>query len=363
MDETHQYVVARGIEHVQSLLAQHEMLGVLIVAPTDLHYITGISLSKGMLFITSEKAYLFIDPRYRIATKTLVSDVEIFCSASTGDMLSSLELLLKGPIGFDATTLTVEKFQELSAVASPGQFIAAPNFFSHLRRPKRLDEIRAIQEACALCEQGFNYLLGEIREGVTEQQLAGALKAFWFAHGAEAISFEPIIAFGPHSACPHWTSSATPLLPHSQILIDIGVKSHSYHSDMTRTIFFGRPDPEMLVCHALVQEAYMLALEEAKPGASPIMVDAAARQYLVSKGYGEAFVHGLGHGVGLEVHEPPRISAYAIHEYPLELGDVITIEPGIYLEGRGGIRIENTVVIEASGARSFFSVPLQPVFL
>jgi Xaa-Pro aminopeptidase len=338
----------------------------LIVDPTDLYYVTGIHLSKGTLFITQEKAALFIDPRYLAVARTLSSDFEVHCHGSTVEMNGALEPLVKAflrPIGFDASTMTVEKFQELNCIALPGQLIPAPALFSRLRRPKRGDEIMAIQQACSLCEQGFTYLFSQIHEGVTEQQLCSALKAFWFAHGAEALSFEPIIAFGPNSACPHWACSSTPLSLPSNVLIDIGVKSHSYHSDMTRTIFFGRPDPELLFCHELVQQAYTLALSEAKPGLSPFTLDSIARQYLASKGYGEVFTHGLGHGVGLQVHESPRISRFAPHEPPLEVGDVITIEPGIYLEGRGGIRIENTVVIEESGARSFFTVPIQPVVL
>jgi Xaa-Pro aminopeptidase len=354
------------LEHVRALLSQNPISGVLIVAPTDLRYVTGLSLSRGTLFITHEKAVLFIDPRYEVLAKSLPIDFEIHCHRSSSDMNSAIQKLFngsKGPIGFDATTMTVERFQELASIAMPGQLIAIPAFFSHLRRPKRPDEISAIQEACTLCEQGFTHLLGEIHEGVTEQHLSRALKAFWFTHGAEEVSFEPIIAFGPNSACPHWSSSSTPLAMHSQILIDIGVKCHSYHSDMTRTIFFGRPDPEMLACHTFVQEAYMMAFSQVRPGVVPSELDATARHYLASKGYGDTFVHGLGHGVGLEVHESPRISASATHEYPLEVGDVITIEPGVYLEGRGGIRIENTIVIEAFAPRSFFTVPIQPMFL
>ncbi len=355
-----------ALEHVRRLIAQHEIAGVVIVTPTDLHYLTGLFLSRGVLFITPQRATLCVDPRYLMVAKSLSTDFEIVCQPSSEAMKSVLEAFFKGclgSIGFDAATMTVERFQELTAVALPGQLTPAPLLFSCLRRPKRPDEIKAIQEACTLCEKGFTNLLPHIHAGVTEQQLSQKLKAFWFSHGAEALSFEPIIAFGANSACPHWSSSATPLSNNSHILIDIGVKYHSYHSDMTRTIFFGRPDPKILDFSRHVQEAYSLAFAHAWPGVAPFLLDATARHYLAAHGYGDAFVHGLGHGVGLEVHEPPRVSAFAPQEPSLEEGDVITIEPGIYIEGLGGVRLENTVVIETDGARSLFALPLEPTFL
>jgi Xaa-Pro aminopeptidase len=356
----------QGLEHVQNLIRHSDVAAVLIVSPTDLCYVTGLSISKGTLLITSEKAVLFIDPRYRIAAETLPSECDVVCHLDPSKMRASIGKALKGisgHVGFDSSTMTVDRFQDLSSYASPSQLIPVPSLFSNLRRPKSSDEITAIEEACKLCERGFLFLVEQIHEGVTEQQLSQALKTFWFTHDAEALSFEPIIAFGPNSACPHWTSSATRLTAPSPILIDIGVKRHGYHSDMTRTLFFGPPDPELFICHALVQEAYTLAFSLARPGVSPFSLDAAARQFLTDKGYGNAFVHGLGHGVGREVHEPPRLSAFSKDEGSLEKGDVITIEPGIYIPGRGGVRIENTVVIEESSARSLFSVPIQPMIL
>jgi Xaa-Pro aminopeptidase len=358
--------VKPSLQHVRDLLARFEIAGILITAPTDLRYVTGLSLSTGVVFISKEQASLFVDPRYVLMARDLSSDFHVACYATPAEETAALHQLFnsfENPIAFDASTTSVEKFQELASIALPSQLVASAPLFSHLRHPKRADEIMAIQEACNLCEKGFNALLGSIREGVTEAQLAQALKAFWFSQGAEALSFEPIIAFGPHSACPHWTSSSTPLARGTVILIDIGVQLHSYHSDMTRTIFFGNPDPQAVECHCIVQEAYMEAFSKARPGIDPYLLDGAARDYLASKGLGDVFVHGLGHGVGLQVHERPRVSRGAVHEPSLQIGDVITIEPGVYLEGKWGIRIENTVVIEESGARSFFSVPIQPVFL
>jgi Xaa-Pro aminopeptidase len=317
-------------------------------------------MSRGTLLIGPKKASLFIDRRYAFAAVTLSPEFEVVVSATLAEENAALKerlLAIQGPIGFDPSTTTVEQFQTLSLLGR--QLEPTSSLFSELRRPKTPEEIRAIQAACMLCAQGFQFLLQQIREGITEVQLVQALKAFWFTNGAESLSFDPIVAFGPNSACPHWIPSAFALTKNSPVLIDIGVSVGGYHSDMTRTLFFGRPDPELQACKAVVLEAYRRAEERAVPGVTPFQLDSVAREYISSKGYGEYFVHGLGHGVGLQVHEPPRISATAPDEPALQVGDVITIEPGIYLPGRGGVRIENTVVIEESGARSLIPTPLE----
>ena len=348
------------LEKARVLIAQHALGGIITLSPVYIRYMTGLSLSRGTLLVGRERASLFIDRRYAFAAVSLSPDFEVVVSSSIEEEKAALKQrleLISGPVGFDPATTTVDQFETLSAFG--GRLEPCAALFSVLRRPKSLLEINAIQDACTLCAKGFHFLLHQLREGVTEAQLVQALKAFWFANGAESISFDPIIAFGPNSACPHWPSSSFALEKNATVLIDIGVATQGYHSDMTRTVFFGRPDPEIAACKAVVLEAYRLGEQAARPGISPFALDALVREYIRSKGYGEFFVHGLGHGVGLQVHEPPRLSELSPNEPPLGVGDIITIEPGIYLPGRGGVRIENTVVIELSGARSLIPVPLE----
>ena len=348
------------LEKARSLLAKHSLGGILTLFPVHLRYVTGLLMSRGTLLIGPSKAFLFIDRRYAFAAVSLSPEFDVIVSSSPDEEKTALQQHLQaiqGPVGFDPSTTTVEQFQTLSALKIPLE--PAPTLFSELRRPKSPLEISAIQKACALCAQGFQFLLHQLHEGITERGLVQALKAFWFSHGADDLSFDPIIAFGPNSACPHWLPSDFALTKDSIVLIDVGVAVQGYNSDMTRTVFFGSPDPKLAACKAVVAEAYRRAERSAKPGITPFQLDAIARDYISSEGYGEYFVHGLGHGVGLQVHEPPRISATVPTEPALEVGDVITIEPGIYLPGRGGVRIENTVVIEESGARSLIPVPLE----
>ena len=348
------------LEKARGLISKHNLGGILTLFPIHIRYVTGLSMTRSVLLIGPVKAFLFIDRRYAFAAISLSPEFEVVVSSSLAEEAEAIKARLQtiqGPVGFDPSTTTVDQYQSFLALEC--QLEPAPTLFSELRRPKSFLEIGAIQAACTLCAQGFQFLVHQLRDGVTEIQLVKALKAFWFANGAESLSFDPIIAFGPNSACPHWPPSAFALTKGSPVLIDIGVSVQGYHSDMTRTVFFGRPDPELAACKAVVIEAYKRAERAAKPGVMPFQLDAIAREYIDSEGYGEFFVHALGHGVGLQVHEPPRISATTPHESALQIGDVITIEPGIYLPGRGGVRIENTVVVEELGARSLISVPLE----
>jgi Xaa-Pro aminopeptidase len=352
--------MSHSLEKARALVRKHRLGGILTLSPVPLRYLTGLCMSRGTLLITPTKASLFIDRRYAFAAVSLSPEFEVIVSSTAIEEQAALKerlLVLQGAVGFDPSTTTVEQFQTL--VSLGGHLEPASALFSELRRPKSPDEIATIKAACILCAQGFHFLLHQLREGVTEEQLVQALKAFWFTNGAESLSFDPIIAFGPNSACPHWIPSAFALTKGSPVLIDIGVSVHGYNSDMTRTLFFGRPDPELIACKDVVLEAYRRAEARAVPGVTPLQLDAVAREYITSEGYGEYFVHGLGHGVGLQVHEPPRISAAAPDESALQVGDVITIEPGIYLPGRGGVRVENTVVIEEAGARSLIPLPLE----
>ena len=255
------------LEKARALAAKHALGGILMVFPIHLRYLTGLLVSRGVLLIGPLKASLFIDRRYAFAAVTLSPEFDVVVSSSPDEETKALKerlLALHGPIGFDPSTTTVEQFQTFSALNCPLE--AAPTLFSELRRPKSPLEISAIQAACTLCAQGYQFLLRQLHEGVTEIHLVQALKAFWFANGAEGLSFDPIIAFGPNSACPHWLPSAFALTKDSPVLIDIGVSVLGYNSDMTRTIFFGRPDPELVACKAVVIEAYRRAERSAKPG-------------------------------------------------------------------------------------------------
>lgn len=222
-----------------------------------------------------------------------------------------------------------------------------------MRRVKDKQEIRLLGKAANLGTEGFHYVCSKLTEGITEQELAIALEIFWKEKGSQGLAFSPIIAFGKNSSMPHHRAGATKLQSGDIVLIDIGVLLDYYHSDMTRCVFFGPPQKKLIEIYEIVRQAQEMALAMCRPGVLIEELDRAARSYIASKGHQEHFTHGLGHGVGLQIHEGPSLSQKSADKtLPLEEGMVITIEPGIYLPEIGGVRIEDTVVITDKGHKN-----------
>jgi Xaa-Pro aminopeptidase len=351
----------------KAALATHGLSAVIIQSPENLLYCTNFHLSQGTLCIGKEVSTLFLDARYYGLAKGKKLPFEVVLLHEPKELYPLLEKAFKmygGPIGFDDLTLTVASYEKIKACAvAASDLVPVPSYFRLLRRQKQPYEIVAIERSCALCEKGLSFLLEELQPGVTEKTLAARLKAFWFEHGADSISFPPIIAFDKNSSIPHWSPSEEVLRKNSTVLIDIGVCIGDYHSDMTRVVFYGTPDEELEKCFEIIKGAYEKAFSFASQGVTPHHLDSIAREFIAHRGYGDFFVHGLGHGVGLQIHESPRLNPAAAQEEILQVGDVITIEPGIYLPGRGGVRLENTIVIEQQGPRSLIKFPIEPIFL
>ena len=196
----------------------------------------------------------------------------------------------------------------------------------------------------------MSYVLSLLKEEISEAELALELEFFWKKRGAKKLAFDPIIAFGANSSMPHYRAGLAKLQSHTSILIDIGVVLSHYHSDMTRVVHFGTPTSVIEKIYSIVEEAKARALALCCPGTLVGELDRAARDWIASQGYGERFTHSLGHGVGLDIHEPPTIRDSGLYRtLPLQPGMVITIEPGIYLPGIGGVRLEDTVLITENG--------------
>jgi Xaa-Pro aminopeptidase len=225
----------------------------------------------------------------------------------------------------------------------------------NLRLIKDAEEISKLRAAAQLGYEGYLFALSLLREGVSEKELALALELFWKERGASRLAFDSIIAFGPNSSMPHYRPDETTLKQNTSVLIDCGVVLSHYHSDMTRVAYFGNPPQEIQTIYPIVEEAKAKAIEACRPGTLIGDLDRIARDWIQSKGYGEYFSHSLGHGVGLEIHENPIIRQTGpFSEKPLKTGMVITIEPGIYLPGIGGVRLEDTILITENGYENFY---------
>lgn len=323
-----------------------ECAAYIVEEPINLTYLTGLAISHGMLVVKKNEYLFIVDGRY-IEAASRISFVKSIL-LKEGALKEALQGCKR--VGFDSAKTSYERFLELSKLDV--EWVASPDVVLKLRAVKEEEELKALREAARLGSEGYEFVLTRLKEGVTEREVARALEIFWLEKGGEKLAFDSIIAFGPHSSMPHYRSGGAALKRGDPVLIDIGVVKNQYHSDMTRVVFFGEPAPVLKEIYAAVKEAQELALKACSAGKLAKEVDQAARQCIADRGYGE-LSHGLGHGVGLEIHELPVLRSKSPHgELIIPLHSVVTIEPGIYLPGIGGVRIEDTVIVLEKGVEN-----------
>lgn len=346
-------------ERLQKLREQmkaHECSLLLVTGMTNLFYLTGQQLSAGRLLVGMDFAILFVDGRYYERCKSEVPIPTVLLTPE--NFKEELKKENTTVLGFDSADTSHDEFLQLKKeMRGTGiKLMPLPNFVQTLRRIKDEDEIQLLREASKLGSEGYDYLLGLIKPGVTETELAKELEIFWLRKGARGVAFESIIAFGPNSSMPHYHPTPGVKLQNGQpVLIDIGVNDRHYNSDMTRVVFCGKASDEMKTIYEVVRVAQEKALAVCKAGVQIGDVDAVARDYIESQGYGKNFTHNLGHGVGIEIHEQPWMRKGS--KVKLEERMLITIEPGVYLPGVGGVRIEDTILITKTGHENLTDRP------
>jgi len=337
----------------------------LISSVPNITYLTGFShFSKdereAFLFITKAKQYILTDGRYSEAVVNKINDFELIEISTKLSLEKALKLLVEKhdakKVGIDHYSITLAEHKKLSSC-----FKALKHFsIESLRIIKDSSEITAIEKACRLGDKTFKRILGKVKEGITEKELAFEIEFFIKKSGAD-ISFPPIVAFGKNSSIPHHKSADKKLEKNSIVLLDFGVRLNNYCSDMTRTVFFGSANAKFKKMYQTVLDAQQKAIKALTSDGGPERsrmdsseVDRVARSYITSKGF-PSIPHSLGHGIGLDVHESPRLSPKS--KDILKPGMVFSIEPGIYLPGYGGVRIEDVVAIEKSGPRALTKSP------
>ena len=331
--------------------------------PSDINrrYFCGMKSSAGAVLVFPDAAYLLIDFRYFEKAKEKVTDCEVVRSVK---LYSQLADLLKKhgteKVYIEAETMTVA---ELSVYAEKldGFKIDSTSFLSDaitkLRSVKTAEELEKMQKAQDIAEAALdNALKNVIKEGATELEVARSLDFYMLSHGAEAISFDTIALAGKNTSVPHGVPSDKKIQKGEFVLMDFGAVFDGYHSDMTRTVCVGEPTAEMREIYEITLEAQQRCLDFVKAGVVCKELDACARDYITEKGYGEAFGHGLGHSVGLEIHEQPGLHMKA-GEQTLKVGQIVTVEPGIYIEGEYGCRIEDMVLVTKGGKRNLTNCP------
>jgi Xaa-Pro aminopeptidase len=324
----------------------------------NVRYLSGFTGSNAALlvFADGDDAVLATDGRYRTQAAQQAPDVEVAIERACGRYLAGRAAAAKTRrVGFESHVVTVDGYDALAAALGEAggttELVRASQTVEALREIKDAGEVALLRLACEAADAALADLVdrGGLRPGRTEREVGRELEALMLDHGADGISFETIVASGANSAIPHHRPTEAVLAAGDFVKIDFGALVGGYHSDMTRTFVLGKAADWQLEVYQLVADAQRAGREALQPGADLRDVDAAARLVIADAGHGEHFGHGLGHGVGLQIHEAPGIGATAAGT--LRAGSVVTVEPGVYLPERGGVRIEDTLVVagETSG--------------
>ncbi|MGG1515272.1 Xaa-Pro peptidase family protein [Paenibacillus oryzisoli] len=341
----------KRIERLRQVMQQQELPALLITNAYNRTYVTGFTGSSGYVLITGERAILLTDFRYMTQAPQQAKLFEVV-EHKPKVIESVLELLQKQGItklGFEQADVTYGDFLGYQQGLPGVEFVPTSRLVEQIRMVKDDAELQVMQEAADLADQTFSHILNFIKPGVKELDIALEIEMFIRKNGGTSTSFETIVASGERSALPHGKASDRVLQGNEFVKLDFGAYYKGYCSDITRTVMLGKPTDKHKEIYDIVLEAQLNCLANLKPGIPGREGDAYARDVIVKHGYGDYFGHGTGHGLGMEIHESPRLSK--TEDTILTPGMVVTVEPGIYLPGFGGVRIEDDVVITDTGIK------------
>jgi Xaa-Pro aminopeptidase len=363
--------VERRVAALRAVLMALELDAILISRGANKRYFAGFRLGfgeeatsgfSGSLLVTRDAQLILADSRYteQAATEAPAFDVVPTIGPLEAELPALLERYAIESLGMEAQVVAHATWSALAAAAPGTELHQVDDELIPMRIIKSAEEVAAIEAACSLTDACFSHLLEVMRPGMTERRVAWELESFFRANGAEGLAFEPIVLAGARAAMPHGHPSEAPVEPGNVLLIDFGCAVDGYRSDMTRTLFVGDVPDQIRRYHDAVRQGQAVAFEALAPGVDGRAVDAVARDRIAEEDV-EPYGHGLGHGIGLETHEPPRLRR--TESYPLEVGMVFSVEPGIYLPGETGIRIEDIVVLEEGGPRLLTTSPREALVI
>ena len=346
--EEQTYCMKERVEKLRKLLSDNRLDGALITGLTAIRYYSGFTSDEAALVVTMDHASLLTDFRYTIQAREQSPDFEVV-ETGRGNLIPDVDKLLKADkcrrVAFEERTMTVATFEKYKALDF--EFVPFSEEMNKPRLFKTADEVASLQRAQNMADEGFKILLSRIGSGMTEKEVAAELDYINAKLGSECPSFDTIVGSGPNGAMCHAIPGDRRLQKGDLVVLDYGCVYNGYHSDMTRTFAVGEVDDFSKRIYDIVLTAQQKALDALKGGITGKALDAIARDYIASQGYGETFGHSLGHGFGLMIHEAPNAST--VSEWTLEPGMTITVEPGIYIEGRLGVRIEDCCVVTETG--------------
>ncbi len=342
-------MTSRRIEEVRRLLVSSRLQGLLVTFLPNIRYLTGFSGSNAAVLVRTDETIFITDSRYRdqvstevTGARTVITRGNIFEAIVRGHFVSP-----KDRIGFESGSVTVSTYANLKRLLGGIRFVPTNSLVEHVRIRKDESEIDAIRQAARISDKVFRKILTIMKPGMREQDVSAEISYWNRYYGSEGNAFDPIVASGIRGALPHGRATAKPLQCGEMITIDMGCRIRGYRSDITRTVSLGKPRGEMRTIYRIVREAQEKALAAAVPSVKLRSLDNVARSHIRQKGYGKFFTHALGHGLGLEIHERPLVSAKGTGT--LAENSVVTVEPGIYVPGVGGVRIEDDIVLRQGG--------------
>lgn len=347
----------------QKLLQKLQRSGVdalLVTNFTNVTYLTGFSGDDSYLLVGKSKTILVSDGRYTTQLGEECPKLDVFIRPQKMSIVKGVAQVAKeaklSKIGFESNSLSYDDWETLGAACDGVAWVPTPGLVEELRLVKDADEITEIRAAIRQAEKGFATLRASLRGEQTELEVAHDLEHSMRRFGARGASFPPIVAVGPRAALPHARPTEALISESDFVLVDWGATdARGYKSDLTRVLATGKISSKLAKVYGIVLTAQKLGIEAIKPGVRCCDVDAAARASIAKAGYGKFFSHSLGHGIGLDIHEGPRLSAAS--ETELKPGMVVTVEPGVYIPGWGGVRIEDDILVTRDGCEVLTSVP------
>ena len=336
------------LQKLRAEMKRRDVEAILVTSPFNLRYITEFTGTAGLALVTQDKAVFITDFRYTEQAGVQVKEFEVV-QAKKNLMDEAVETIHS--LGIKTLAFEQDYMTYATALQYKGkvevEMEPISNLIEKIRMVKTPEEVAVLKAAAKIADDAFEHICGFIRPGLTELDVSNELEFFMRKQGATSSSFDVIVASGLRSALPHGVATDKVIENGDMITLDFGALYNGYISDITRTVAVGEPSAQMKEIYDIVLKAQELGVEKIGPGMSGIEADAIARDFIKSKGYGEAFGHSTGHGIGLEVHESPGLSFRS--ETVLEPGMAVTVEPGIYLPGVGGVRIEDDILITESG--------------
>jgi Xaa-Pro aminopeptidase len=347
----------RRISRVRDGFERDQIDALLVTNLTNVRYLTGFSGTNGQVLVTEDAALFFTDPRYKARAGEIVrgADVVVYPSRLTEVLPERLQAASVTRLGVESATMTIAMMEDLDEKLEGVGLVGTKDVVEGLRRVKEPAELDLMSRAADITADAFGWILDHIVVGATERAIALELEVRMRQTGAEDVSFEPIIGSGPLSAHIHHSPTDRAFEKGDLVLLDFGCRVDGYCSDFTRTVCVGPASDEHRETYELVARAQAAGIAAIRPGATGVDVDEAARAVVRATGRADLFAHGLGHGVGLDIHEAPTLRWTS--EDTLAAGEVVTVEPGVYVVGSGGVRIEDLVVVTHEGARVLGEAP------